>query len=91
MQVRSLALLIGLNIQCCHELQCRSQMRLGSLVAVAVVQAYTAPIRPLTWEVPYGLGAAIKKKKKKKWHNNVAPMPYGSSQARDLIQATAMT
>ena len=30
-------LLSGLRIQCCHELQCRSQMWLGSGIAVAVV------------------------------------------------------
>ena len=38
-QVRSLASLSGLEIQRCHELWCRLQMRLGSGVAVAVVQA----------------------------------------------------
>ena len=39
MQVRSLdslALLSGLRIHRCHELLCRSQMQLGSGVAVAV-------------------------------------------------------
>ena len=36
-QVWSLALLRGLRIQCCHELWCRSQMQLGSGVALAVV------------------------------------------------------
>ncbi len=35
-QVQSLALLSGLKIQCCCELWCRSQMQLGSCVAVAV-------------------------------------------------------
>ena len=39
MQVRSLALFSGTGIRCCHELWCRSQMQLGSGVAVAVVQA----------------------------------------------------
>ena len=39
MRVRSPALLSGLRIQCCHELWCRSQMWLGSHIAVAVVQA----------------------------------------------------
>ena len=38
-QVRSLASLSRLRIQCCHELWCRSQMWFGSHVAVAVVQA----------------------------------------------------
>ena len=36
-QFRSLALLSGLRIQRCYELWCRSQMRLGSGIAVAVV------------------------------------------------------
>ena len=34
--VRSLALLSGLRIWRCHELWCRSQMRLRSAVAVAL-------------------------------------------------------
>ena len=37
MQVRSLALLSGLRIQLCYKLQYRSQMQLGSSVALAVV------------------------------------------------------
>ena len=36
-QVRSLASFSGLRIRCCRELWCRSQARLGSQVAVAVV------------------------------------------------------
>ena len=39
LQVRSLALLSGLRIWWCRELWCWSQTRLGSGVAVAVVQA----------------------------------------------------
>ena len=34
--VRSLASLSGLSIWCCRELWCRSQMQLGSGIAVAV-------------------------------------------------------
>ena len=37
LQVRTLALLSGLRIWGCHELQCRSQRQLGSGIAVAVV------------------------------------------------------
>ena len=37
--VRSLASLSGLKIWHCHKLWCRSQMRLGSGIAVAVAQA----------------------------------------------------
>ena len=38
-QVRSLALLRGSRIRRCRELRCRSQTRLGSHTAVALVQA----------------------------------------------------
>ena len=42
-----------INDQRCHELWYRSQMWLGSLVAVAVVYAgSSAPIRTLAWEPP---------------------------------------
>ena len=50
----------------CCQLWCRSQIQLGSGIAVAVVQAATALIRPLAWEPPYTVGVALKKKKKKK-------------------------
>ena len=39
LRVRFLASLSELRIQHCHELWCRSQTKLGSGVAVAVVQA----------------------------------------------------
>ena len=51
MQVQVLALPSGLRIQCCHELWCRPTA--------------VAPIRPLAWELPYAVGAALKRKKKK--------------------------
>ena len=38
LRLRSLASLSGLRIQHCRDLRCRSQMRLGSCVAVALVQ-----------------------------------------------------
>ena len=43
-------------------------MWLGSGIAVAMSKpaAVTAPIRPLAWEPPYVMGAALKRKKKKK-------------------------
>ena len=56
LSVWSLASLNGLRIQCCCELCCRSQTQLGSGIAVA-------PTRPLTWEPPYAVGVALKKKK----------------------------
>ena len=67
LRVRSLALLHGLRIWRCHELWCRSQMWLGSGIAVALVHmpAATTPIRPLAWEPLYVAGAALKSKKKK--------------------------
>ena len=54
-----------LKIQHCHKLWCRSQMQLGSCVAVAVT-ADTALIQPLTWKLPSAAGAALKRKLKKK-------------------------
>ena len=68
LQVRSLASLSGLGIRRFRELWCRSKMRLGSSVAVAVVcgPAATALIGPLAWEPLYATGAALKSKKKKK-------------------------
>ena len=54
MCVQSLASINGLRIRCCHELQRRSQMWLISYVAIAA------------WELPYGMGAALKRKKRKK-------------------------
>ena len=47
--VRSLASLSGLRIWRCRELWCRP--------------AATALIRPLAWELPYAVGAALKKMK----------------------------
>jgi len=52
-------------------------MRLGSCVAVALVQptagVATAPIRPLAWESPYAVGVALEKKKKKKKLSYTSP------------------
>ena len=50
-QVRSLALLSGLRIRCCHELWRRP--------------AATPPLQPLAWEAPHAVGTALKKQKKK--------------------------
>ena len=67
MWVRSLVLLSGRRIQPCHELWCRSKMRLGSGTAVALEQAVAiAPNQPLAWELPYGAQAALKSKTKRK-------------------------
>ena len=65
MQVPFLASLSGFS--CCRELWCRSQMKLGTHIAVAVGRPVaTVLIRPLAWEPPYAISAALKKKKKKK-------------------------
>ena len=58
LQVQSLASLIGLRIWYSCELWRRSQIRLGSCVAVAVAQAL---IRPLAWEPPHAMGVALEK------------------------------
>jgi len=42
------------------ELWCRSQTWLGSRITPAA----TAQIRPLAWELPYTMGAALEKTKK---------------------------
>ena len=47
--------------------------------------AATAPIRPLTWELPHAAGVALKRQNN---DNNLWPH-YGSSQARDRIRAAA--
>ena len=52
MRVRSLAMFSELKIWRCCELWCR-------LAAVSL-------IGPLAWELPYAMGAALKKDKKKK-------------------------
>ena len=60
--VQSLALLSGSGIQCRRELWHRSKTKLGSCTAVLWHRpAAVAPIRPLAWECPYALGAALKK------------------------------
>ena len=75
-RVQSLALLSGLSIRHCWELWCRSQMRLRSCIAMAVVwlwlwlwlwcrPAAAVPIRPRAWEHPYATHSALKKEKKK--------------------------
>ena len=63
-------LLSELRIWHCRELWCRSGAWLISFVAVTVTPVAspvaTTPIRPLAWELPYAVGEALKKKKRKK-------------------------
>ena len=66
-QVQSLALLSGLRIRHCHELWCRLQTWLGSLLLWLWRRPVaTAPIRPLAWERPCAIGAALEKAKRQK-------------------------
>ena len=62
MRVQSLTLLHGFRIQRCCELWCRSQMLLGSAVAVAVAGTYSSD-----WSLgtSCAIGAALKREKKK--------------------------
>ena len=66
MQVLFLALLSRLRIQRCRALWCRSQTRLRSGVAVAVVQAGSCSLDSTSaWEPPCAAGMALKRQKKK--------------------------
>ena len=67
MQIWSLASLTVLRIQCGSELWCRSQMWLVShiTVAVALAGSYNS-IQPLSWELLYAIGVALKIKKQNK-------------------------
>ena len=67
MQVQSLASLSGLRIQHCHNLWCRSEVQLGSAVAVSVAQAGSCSSNSTpTWNLPYAVGMALKRKNKQK-------------------------
>ena len=78
LQVRFLALLSGLGIQCCRELWCRSQVQLGSeLLWLWRRPAATAPIRPLAWESPYVMGEAQRKKERKEEKSDERDFPSG--------------
>ena len=68
LHVQSLALLSGLKIRCCPELWCRSQMWLGSGVAVAVVYAgsYNSNSTPSLGTSQPGNFQCLKSKNKQK-------------------------
>ena len=76
LQVQLLASLSGLRIPHCHELWCRSQMRLGSGTAVAVVyttavavvsSGYSSDLTPsLETSIYCGCGPKKTKKERKK-------------------------
>ena len=88
MQVQSLASLGGLRICCCCELWCRSQMWLGSSVALA--SDSSSDLTPAL-ESSRCSGCGHKKKKTKvnffffkffSFFKPAPPAPYGGSQAR---------
>ena len=76
MQVQSLASLGRLRIQCCHELCCRSQMWLGSGVAVAVVSAGSCSSNS-TPSLGTSICAGTALKRKGKRNVNVREFPGG--------------
>ena len=85
----SLVMLSGWRILRCHELWCRSQMQLWSQVAVTV--AATAPIQPLAWELPDGMGVALKrqKEKRKKMEDTERLVCLRASQGTSLVMLSA--
>ena len=81
MWVQSLALLSGLRIWRCHNLQCTNAPRIlcccGCVIGcrhssdLALLWmwrrlAAAALIQPLAWELPYATGVAVKRRKKEK-------------------------
>ena len=73
LRVQPLASLSGLRIWHCRELWCRP--------------VATDPIRPLAWEPPYAMGAALEKtKKKKKCPKGLVKCAYKASEYNALLQ-----
>ena len=67
MQGQSRASRSVLRIWCCLELPCRSQMQLGTAMAVAVVQEGSCSSNvTLAWELPYATVVAVNRRSKKK-------------------------
>ena len=59
-------------VQCCHELQCSLQMRLGSGVAVAM-----GLFQLLAWELPYTAGVVLKKQTNKQTTERITSRVVG--------------
>ena len=81
MQVWSLALLSGLRIPHCLELQClglRCSLDLALPWLWHILEA-AARIWALAWELPYAVGAALKKEKKKKIRDLLSPTIFNSN------------
>ena len=80
--------LSGLRIQCCCELWCRLKMRLGSCVAVAVVQAssYSSNLTPrLGTSICCGWDHKKKKKKLKEFSFLLSPEIQPFDIAEELL------
>ena len=80
MQVRSLASLSGLRIQCCQELRCRSQTWLESGIAVAVAQAGNCSSNLTPSQGNFHLPQVRGPKKQKKKAKALKPGFQGESQ-----------
>ena len=76
MQVRSLALLDGLRIQCSasHGVGLRHGSDLALLWLWSRIASVVQIRPPLGWELPYASGVALKKKKKKTEMDLRAPL-----------------
>ena len=79
--VQSLALLSGLRIQRCCELWCRSQMRLRSCVAVALVQASSCGSN---WTPSLGTSICCKYSPKKKDQKKKKNCFFGASEMQGI-------
>ena len=78
MKIPSLASLSGLRIWHFPELWCGSQLGLRYGIAVAVAQA-AAPIWPISWELLYVMGVALKKKSNKFYFSKLEKLINGES------------
>ena len=70
MWVQSLASLLGLEIQHCHEMWCRVQMQLGYCVAMAMAQASSCS-SDSSLSLPHAMGAGLKSKQANKQTKNL--------------------
>ena len=64
-EVRFLASLSGLRIWCCREPWGRSDTPVSVELWLWDRLAAASPVQSLSWELPYALGAALKRQKKR--------------------------
>ena len=90
--VRSLALLSGLRIQCCHELWCRSQTQLRSQVSVVVAGSYSSNSTPsLGTFICRGCGPrkkCTKKRSPKNIYLKICSSSFPRAQSASLLVST---